>query len=287
MGIFVDKKTRVVVQGITGHHGSVHTRLMLEYGTKIVSGVTPGKGGQSVEGLPVYNSVAEAKVANPDVSWSIIFVPAGAAVAAAREAMEADLHLIMITEHVPVLDALGLVREAKQRGLFMLGPNCPGVITPEECKLGIMPGEIFKKGNVGVVSRSGTLTYEIAKHLTHNGIGQSTVLGIGGDPAVGLDFVDVLKLFEADPETEKIVLIGEIGGDAEERAAKFIQEKISKKVVAYIAGKTAPKGKVMGHAGAVISGGTGTFESKVKALTEAGIEVVDLPSDVVLKLIKQ
>ncbi len=278
--MFLTKTTPVVVQGITGHHGSFHTKLMLEYGTNVVAGVTPGKGGQEVEGVPVYNSVAEAKKAHA-AEWSILFVPAAFALDAAMEALEAGLHIVIISEHVPVHDVLKIVEAAKDRGLTVIGPNCPGLIVPGESKVGIMPGDIFMPGKVGVLSRSGTLTYEIVSHLTEAGIGQSVVVGIGGDMVTGLNFLEGLELMEQDESIEKILLIGEIGGDAEERAAAFIREHVKKPVVAYIAGRTAPPGKTMGHAGAIISQGKGTFASKKKALEEAGVKVSALPKDVV------
>lgn len=278
--MLIDATTRVIVQGITGHHGSFHTTLMLEYGTKVVAGVTPGKGGETVEGVPVFNSVKEA-VAEQPADWSILFVPAPFALGAAMEALEADLHLVIITEHIPVFDVLKIVDEAKRRGKTVVGPNCPGLITPAQSKLGIMPGDIFQPGSLGVLSRSGTLTYEIVSHLSEAGIGQSTVVGIGGDMVIGLQFIEALEMLEADEATEKILLIGEIGGDAEERAAAYIAEHVKKPVVAYLAGRTAPPGKTMGHAGAIISGGKGTFASKKKALEAAGVAVAALPHEVV------
>jgi succinyl-CoA synthetase alpha subunit len=253
---------------------------MKDSGTEIVAGVTPGKAGEEVEGIPVYHSVAEA-LKEHKADFSVIFVPAKFAKDASLEALENGLNIIIITEGVPVHDSIEIIAKAKEKGLVVLGPNCPGIIVPEEIKIGIMPKHIFKKGNVGIVSRSGTLTYEIVNLLSENGIGQSTCVGIGGDAVIGLDFIDVLKEFESDPETEKIVLIGEIGGDLEEKAAVFIKENIKKPVVAYIAGKTAPLGKKMGHAGAIISGKAGTAESKIKALEEAGVKVAKLPSEVV------
>lgn len=285
MSVLVDENTRVIVQGITGKQGSFHAKLMKEYGTNVVAGVTPGKGGQQAEGVPVYNSVKEAVEAH-EADWSVIFVPAKFAKGAALDSLEAGLNTVVITEGVPVHDEIEIVNTAKEKKLYVIGPNCPGVITPEKCKIGIMPGHIFKKGSVGVVSRSGTLTYEIINELTKNGLGQSTAIGMGGDPIVGVDFLKALELFEADEETKQIVLIGEIGGDLEERAARFVQEKISKKTVAYIAGRTAPKGKRMGHAGAVISGESGTAETKLKAFADAGVETAELPSDIP-KLLKK
>lgn len=283
MAILIDKNTGVIVQGITGEQGSFHTDLMKKYGTRVLAGVTPGKAGKKVHSVPVYGSVAEA-VKRRKVEWSVLFVPAAFVLGAAEEALEAGLNLVIITEHVPVHDTLKIVQLAGAKGLRVIGPNCPGVITPGECKIGIMPEEVFKAGKVGVVSRSGTLTYEIVAGMTAAGVGQSTVVGMGGDPVVGMDFIDVLALFEADPEMEKIVLIGEIGGDNEERAAKFIESNVSKPVVAYIAGATAPEGKTMGHAGAVISGTSGTYAAKVEALEKAGVKVAKTPKEVVKSL---
>ncbi|MBT5023220.1 succinate--CoA ligase subunit alpha [Candidatus Woesearchaeota archaeon] len=274
------KETGIIVQGITGKHGSFHTKFMKEYGSNIVAGVTPGKQGQEVEGIPVYNSVADA-LKNHKAQWSIIFVPARFAKAAAIEAIGANLNIVMITEGIPVHDSMDILNKAKEKNLVVLGPNCPGFIRPDHCKIGIMPGHIFKSGNVGVVSRSGTLTYEIINQMTAKGIGQSTVVGIGGDPLIGTDFIDALKFFQDDPNTEKIVLIGEIGGDAEERAAEFIKENISKPVIAYIVGRTAPEGKKMGHAGAIISGSSGSAKSKINKLREAKVKVAKLPSGVI------
>lgn len=281
MPILINKNTKFIIQGITGTQGSFHAKLMQEYAAEaLASGVTPGKGGQEVHGIPVYNSVKET-LNNHQASWSVIFVPAPFVKNAAQEALENGLNLVIISEHVPVLDTIAIVKMAQEKGLHTIGPNCPGIITPEEIKIGIMPAHVFKKGRVGVVSRSGTLTYEIVDSLTKAGIGQSTVIGIGGDPINGMDFIDILPLFEKDPQTEAIILIGEIGGDNEERAAHYIKNNISKPVTAYIAGKTAPPGKTMGHAGAVISGKSGTAESKIKALKEAGVKVAELPSEIV------
>ena len=279
MPIIVNNRTRVIVQGITGQQGSFHTERMLKYGTKIAAGVTPGKGGQKVHGVPVYNSVKEA-LAGHEADFSILFVPAKFAKDAAIDAISNGLNLVFITENTPVHDVIKVVQLAAKKRKIVIGPNCPGIITPGECKLGIMPDHIFKKGSVGVISRSGTLTYEIIDELSRNGIGQSTVIGIGGDAIVGTNFIDALKFFEEDDETEKIVLIGEIGGDQEERAAEFIKDNVSKKVVAYIAGRTAPKGKRMGHAGAIISGNSGTAESKVNAFEKIGVKVAELPSEI-------
>ncbi|MFC1682257.1 succinate--CoA ligase subunit alpha [Nanoarchaeota archaeon] len=276
----INKNTKVIVQGITGEQGSYHTKLMLEYGTKIVAGVTPGKGGKEVHGVKVYNSVKEVLSEN-EADFSVLFVPAAFVKSAAMEALENNLNIVIITEHVPVFDVLEILDYAKKKDLLVIGGNCPGIITPEESKLGIMPNHIFKKGNVGVVSRSGTLTYEIVNELSKNNIGQSTVIGIGGDSVVGLDFISALKLFEKDPETKAIILIGEIGGDMEEKTAEFIKENIRKPVFVYIAGKTAPKGKQMGHAGAIISGESGTAESKIKAFEKNNVKVAEVLSEIV------
>jgi succinyl-CoA synthetase alpha subunit len=254
---------------------------MLEYGTKIVAGTSPGKGGEMIEGIPVYDSVHEA-LKERDANASIIFVPAPFAKDAALEAMDAKLDpVVIITEGIPVHDELVMTRVANEKGVRIIGPNTPGVMTPGECKLGIMPGHVFTRGNVGIVSRSGTLTYEIAANLTSAGIGQSTCLGIGGDPVTGLDFVEVLEMFKDDAETECVAIIGEIGGNAEERVARYISEtRFEKHVVAFIAGRTAPSGKRMGHAGAIISGSSGTADAKIEALREAGVDVASKPSDV-------
>ena len=280
MSVIINKNTKVIVQGITGQQGSFHTKLMKEYGTTIVAGVTPGKGGQFFEGIPVFNSVREA-LEKHKADFTINFVPAKFAKTAALDALDSKLNSVIITEGIPILDSIEIMKNAKEKKLAVIGPNCPGLITPEECKIGIMPSHIFKKGNIGLVSRSGTLTYEIIDQLTKNNLGQSTAIGIGGDPIIGVDFIKALELFEKDKETKKIVLIGEIGGDAEERAAEFIKKNVSKKVVAYIAGRTAPPGKRMGHAGAIISGNAGTADSKIKALENAGVKVAKLPSEVV------
>ncbi|HLD56277.1 MAG TPA: succinate--CoA ligase subunit alpha, partial [Candidatus Omnitrophota bacterium] len=258
MAILIDKDTKVIVQGITGSHGSFHARQMVEYGTKIVGGVTPGKGGTHFEGIPVYNRMDEA-VNKTGANTSIIYVPAKFAKDAILEAAESGIRLIVcITEGIPVLDMVRVKKKLQNRPVRLIGPNCPGIITPEASKVGIMPGYIHKRGGIGVVSRSGTLTYEAVWQLTSRGLGQSTVVGIGGDPVLGTNFVDCLELFEQDAETEAVVLIGEIGGNDEERAAEFIRKNVRKPVVAFIAGMTAPKGKRMGHAGAIISGGSGT-----------------------------
>jgi succinyl-CoA synthetase alpha subunit len=288
MAILVDANTHVLVQGITGRQGAFHTRAMLRYGTRVEAGVTPGKGGQSVEGVPVYDSVEEALANHPSINTSLTMVPAAYAADAVYEALDNGIKLVVIiTEHVPVHDTLKFVRYASLQGARVIGPNCPGVITPGAAKVGIMPGHIFKQGGVGIVSRSGTLTYEIAYAVTLKGLGQSTCVGIGGDPVVGMDFIEVLEMFRKDPGTEAVVLIGEIGGDMEERAAAYIREtNYPKPVVAYIAGRTAPPEKRMGHAGAIISMGAGDAESKVKALTAAGVYVASTPSEVAEKLSK-
>ncbi|GBF09710.1 succinyl-CoA synthetase alpha chain [Aeropyrum pernix] len=282
MAVLVDSGTRVLVQGITGREGSFHAKAMLEYGTKVVAGVTPGKGGGEVHGVPVYDSVKEALAEHPEINTSIVFVPAPFAPDAVYEAVDAGIRLVVvITEGIPVHETMRFVNYARQKGATIIGPNCPGVITPGQAKVGIMPGHIFKEGGVAVVSRSGTLTYEISYMLTRQGIGQSTVIGIGGDPIVGLSFTEALKLFQEDPQTEALVLIGEIGGDMEERAAEMIKKgEFTKPVIAYIAGRTAPPEKRMGHAGAIIMMGTGTYEGKVKALREAGVEVAETPFEV-------
>jgi succinyl-CoA synthetase alpha subunit len=280
MGIFVDKKTRVVVQGITGRDGSFHARQMKEYGTAVVAGVTPGKGGTGLEGIPIFNTVAEA-VEKTKANTSVIYVPASAAVDAIYEAADAGIQLIVcISEGVPANDMLKLYNYLKMKGVRLIGPNCPGVITPGVCKAGIMPGQIHKKGSVGVVSRSGTLTYEIVYNLTAKKIGQSTCIGIGGDPIIGTNFIDCLKEFQDDPQTEAIVVIGEIGGSDEEEAAAFIKKYVTKPVVGFIAGLTAPADKRMGHAGAIISGGTGTAPEKIKAFEAVGVPVAKTPAEV-------
>ncbi len=273
MSILVDESTRLLVQGITGRDGSFHAGQMLEYGTKVVGGVTPGKGGQEVHGIPVFNGVREAVDAT-GANATVIYVPARFAADAVLEAADAGIGLIVcITEGVPVLDMITVYRKVHERGAQLIGPNCPGAISPGKAKIGIMPGNIHLPGSVGVVSRSGTLTYEIVYALTQRGCGQSTCIGIGGDPIVGTRFRDVLPLFEADPETDAVVLVGEIGGDEEEQTAAFIQEQIRKPVFAYIVGHTAPEGKRMGHAGAIVSGGAGTAESKTQAFEAAGVPV--------------
>ncbi len=280
MSILVDSGTRVLVQGITGRDGSFHAAAMGEYGTRVVGGVTPGKGGQSAAGVPVFNTVKEAVEAT-GAACSVVFVPARFAAAAIREAAEGGIKLVVcITEGIPVLQVAGLLDELRARGVRLLGPNCPGVISPGRCKVGIMPGPIHKPGRVGVISRSGTLTYEVVYNLTAAGMGQSTCVGIGGDPVVGTGFIELLEMFERDPETDAVALIGEIGGEDEERAAEFIRRSMRKKVVAFISGRTAPPGKRMGHAGAIISGGKGGADSKVAALAAAGVTVVDRPDQI-------
>lgn len=277
--IYLDKNTKCLVQGITGKQGSFHTEQMLNYNTNIVAGVTPGKGGQNFEGVPIFNSIEEAKE-EVNVNSSIIFVPAKFAKDAAFESIRNLELVIIISEHIPVHDAMEIMSYADKMGTTVIGPNTPGIISPGIGKLGIMPTHIFAKGNVGVISRSGTLTYEVASQLTRSGIGQSTCVGIGGDPVIGTNYIDVLKKFEKDDETDAIVLIGEIGGNAEEKAAKYIEENISKPVVSYIAGMTAPPGKRMGHAGAIIQGSSGTAKSKIEALTRAGVKVANMPSEI-------
>ena len=280
MSIFIDKTTRLLVQGITGREGEFHTRKMIAYGTNVVAGMTPGRGGQKVADVPVFDSVAEA-VQGTGANTSVIFVPAPAAPDAIVEAVAAGIGLVVcITEGIPTLDMLKTYHYVHDRGVRLIGPNCPGLISPGQAKVGIMPGHITKPGPVGLVSRSGTLTYEVVNQLSQGGLGQTTCLGIGGDPIVGTSFIDVLALFEADPATEAVVLIGEIGGTDEDEAAVFIATKMSKPVVGFIAGRTAPPGKRMGHAGAIISGGTGTAAEKMRALAAAGVSVAESPSEV-------
>ncbi|HEY4550661.1 MAG TPA: succinate--CoA ligase subunit alpha [Bacillus sp. (in: firmicutes)] len=278
MSVFINKDTKVIVQGITGSTALFHTKQMIEYGTKIVGGTSPGKGGQEVEGIPVFNTVkaaAEATGANA----SVIYVPAPFAADAIIEAVDAELDLVIcITEHIPVLDMVKVKRYMEGKSTRLVGPNCPGVISADECKIGIMPGYIHKKGHVGVVSRSGTLTYEAVHQLTQAGLGQTTAVGIGGDPVNGTNFIDVLKAFNEDPETEAVIMIGEIGGTAEEEAAEWIKANMTKPVVGFIGGRTAPPGKRMGHAGAIISGGKGTADEKIRIMNECGIQVADTPS---------
>jgi succinyl-CoA synthetase alpha subunit len=282
MSIFVDRKTRLVVQGITGREGAFHTRQMLEYGTSVVAGVTPGKGGQKFEDrVPVFNTVADA-ARSTGANCSVIYVPPMAATGAIFEAVDAGLPLVVcITEGIPVMHMSRVMPFVRSRGARLIGPNCPGLITPGESKVGIIPGNICMPGRVGLVSRSGTLTYEVVNQLTRNGIGQSTCVGIGGDPIIGTDFIDCLQAFQNDPDTDAIVMIGEIGGTDEQRAAAFVSEQVTKPVVGFIAGQTAPKGRRMGHAGAIISGSSGTAEEKLAAFEKAGIGVMRRPVDVV------
>jgi len=287
MGIIIGEDTEAIVQGMTGKQGSFHTRLMLDFGTRIVAGITPGKGGTQVHGIPVYEAV-KAAITKHEPDASIIFVPAPSAPAAVMEALDNGIKtVIIITEHVPIKDAISLMARAAEVNATIVGPNTPGIITPGKCKLGIMPSQIFETGNVGVVSRSGTLTYEIAASLTKKRIGQSTCLGIGGDPITGLNFTEALELFKDDPQTSAVAIIGEIGGNLEELTAEYIEkEKYPKPVVAYIAGRSAPPEKHMGHAGAIIIGKTGTAQSKIEAFGKAGVSVAEKPSDVAELLAK-
>jgi len=286
MSVLIDNNTKLLVQGITGSQGMLHTRGCRDYGTNVVSGVTPGKGGQNFEGVPIYNTVQDAVDAT-GANASMILVPPPFAADAIMEAADAEIPLIVaITEGVPVLDMVSAVSFVYQKGSRLIGPNCPGIITPGQIKIGIMPGSIHKTGQVGVVSRSGTLTYEAVGQLTRVGLGQSTCIGIGGDPVNGTNFIDCLKLFQEDPQTEAIVMIGEIGGDAEEQAAAYAKENVSKPIVSFIAGQTAPPGRRMGHAGAIISGGRGTAAEKMSALQEAGIHVVKTPAEIGEKMLE-
>ena len=280
MSILINDTTQVLVQGITGRDGSFHTRAMVRDGTKIVAGVTPGKGNQTLDDVPIYNSVAEA-CRNQRIDASVIFVPARFATAAIHESAEADVPLVVcITEGIPVLEMIETYHLMHERGIRLIGPNCPGLISPGTCKIGIMPAHIHTPGRIGVISRSGTLTYEIVYNLTSANVGQSTCIGIGGDPVIGTSFVDLLELFEQDEDTDGVVIIGEIGGEDEEAAADFITTSMNKPVVAFIAGRTAPPGKRMGHAGAIISGGKGTTETKIAALNKANVPVADRPDEI-------
>ncbi|MGB9729768.1 MAG: succinate--CoA ligase subunit alpha [Thermoprotei archaeon] len=292
MAIIVNENTKVLVQGITGREGTFHTKSMLDYGTKVLAGVTPGKGGQNVYGVPVYDNVSDALKHYPEINTSIIFVPAPFAADAVYEAIDNGIKtIVIITERIPTHDTLKFVNYAKLKDITIIGPNCPGIISPGRTKVGIMPGHIFKKGIIGMVSRSGTLTYEIAHAISRSGLGQTTAIGIGGDPITGLTFIDVLEMFRKDEETRAVVIIGEIGGDAEERAAEYIRStNYEKPVVAYVAGRTAPPEKRMGHAGAIISMGTGSAKSKIETFERNGIPVASYPgevADLLLKLLKR
>jgi succinyl-CoA synthetase alpha subunit len=287
MSIWVDKNTKLLVQGITGSVGAFHTKQMLEYGTKIVGGVTPGKAGSKIEGVPVFNTVADAVKAT-GANATVVYVPPAFAGDAICEATDAGIDLVVcITEGIPILDMVKVKRYMEGKKTRLIGPNCPGIITPGECKIGIMPGYIHKPGTIGIVSRSGTLTYEAVHQVTTLGLGQTTCIGIGGDPVNGTDFIDVLSAFEKDKKTEAVILIGEIGGTAEEEAAVFVKSKMSKPVVGFVAGQTAPKGKRMGHAGAIISGGKGTAAEKIEAFRAAGISVSEAPSDLGITLLRR
>ena len=286
MSVLIGKNTKLLIQGITGSQGMLHTRGCRDYGTNVVAGVTPGKGGQDFEGVPIFNTVQEA-VKTTAVNASMILVPPAFAADAIMEAADAEIPLIVaITEGVPVVDMVTAVSFVRRKGSRLIGPNCPGIITPGISKIGIMPGPIHRTGSVGIVSRSGTLTYEAVGQITRVGLGQSTCIGIGGDPVNGTNFIDCLKLFQEDPQTESIVMIGEIGGDAEEQAAEFVKENVTKPIVSFIAGQTAPPGRRMGHAGAIISGGHGTAEEKMSALQNAGIHVVKTPAEIGEKMLE-
>lgn len=290
MSILVNKDTKVVVQGITGSTAKFHTKQMIEYGTKIVGGVTPGKGGTEVEGVPVFNTLSEAVEAT-GATVSVIYVPAKFAADAILEAVDAELELVIcISEHIPVMDMVKVKRYMEGKKTRLIGPNCPGITTAKECKIGLMPGYIHEKGHVGVVSRSGTLTYEAVYQLSQAGIGQSSAVGIGGDPIKGMDFIDVLKAFNEDEDTYAVIMIGEIGGTAEEEAAAWVKEHMKKPVVGFISGRMAPPGKRMGHAGAIISGGKGTAAEKIRTMNACGIEVAETPAgmgDVLIKVLKE
>jgi succinyl-CoA synthetase alpha subunit len=286
MSIWVDTNTKLLVQGITGAVGAFHTKQMLEYGTKIVGGVTPGKAGSKVEGVPVFHTVADAVKAT-GANATVVYVPPGFAADAICEAVDAGVDLaVCITEGIPILDMVKVRRYMEGKKTRLIGPNCPGIITPGECKIGIMPGYIHRPGTIGIVSRSGTLTYEAVHQVTQLGLGQTTCIGIGGDPVNGTNFIDVLSAFQNDPKTEAVIMIGEIGGTAEEEAAAFVKAKMTKPVVGFVAGQTAPKGKRMGHAGAIISGGKGTAAEKIEAFRAAGIAVSEAPSDLGVTLMK-
>ena len=286
MSILIDKNTKLLVQGITGSQGMLHTKGCIDYGTNVVAGVTPGKGGQDFEGVPIFNSVSEA-VRETDANASMILVPPAFTADAIMEAAAAEIPLIVsITEGVPVVDMVQAVDFVSKKGCRLIGPNCPGIITPGQCKIGIMPGAIHKSGSIGIVSRSGTLTYEAVSQITHVNLGQSTCIGIGGDPVNGTNFIDCLSLFEKDEQTEAIVMIGEIGGDAEEQAADYVRNNVTKPIVSFIAGQTAPPGRRMGHAGAIISGGHGTAEEKMSALREAGIHVINSLDEIGIKMLE-
>ena len=289
MSILINKDSKIICQGITGKQGSFHTKQCIDYGSQVLAGVTPGSGGTEHLGIPVFDSVKEAKI-HSDAQISMIYVPAAYSADAIIEAAEAGISLIVcITEGIPINDMVRVKAALKGNGCRLLGPNCPGIITPDECKIGIMPGFIHKKGKIGVISRSGTLTYEAVYQTTKNGLGQTTCIGIGGDPVRGMGFIDCLKLFQNDPETEGIIMVGEIGGTDEEAAAEFIKSDVTKPVVGYIAGVTAPKGKRMGHAGAIVAGGKGTADEKYKALDQAGVSTVKSPAllgEAILRLVE-